>query len=79
MKELFRVAYELDRRNLPFALVTVIGTDGIIPRQNGRMLVREDGSFISTIPVFRGRMSKSCVKTFQTGSYHFKSNAETSL
>ena len=37
MKELFRVAYELDRRNLPFALVTVIGTDGIIPRQNGRM------------------------------------------
>ena len=49
MKELFRVAYELDRRNLPFALVTVIGTDGIIPRQNGRMLVREDGSFTSTI------------------------------
>ena len=49
MKELFRVAYELDRRNLPFALVTVIGTDGIIPRQNGRMLVKEDGSFISTI------------------------------
>ena len=49
MKELFRVAYEFDRRNLPFALVTVIGTDGIIPRQNGRMLVKEDGSFISTI------------------------------
>ena len=49
MKELFRIAYELDRRNLPFALVTVIGTDGIIPRQNGRMLVREDGSFTSTI------------------------------
>ena len=49
MKDLFRVAYDLDRKNLPFALVTVIGTDGIIPRKAGRMLVSADGRFWSTV------------------------------
>ena len=38
---MFRKAYELDSRNLPFAIVTIIGSDGIVPRKSGRMLVTE--------------------------------------
>ena len=48
-ESLFLRAYELDSRNLPFALVTVIGRDGTTPRKSGRMLVEEDGATHSTI------------------------------
>ena len=48
-ESLFLRAYELDSRNLPFALVTVIGSDGTTPRKAGRMLVEEDGATHSTI------------------------------
>ena len=46
---LFLRAYELDRLNLPFAIVTVIGRNGVTPRTSGRMLVEEDGTTHSTI------------------------------
>ena len=46
---LFLRAYELDRLNLPFAIVTVIGRDGVTPRTSGRMLVEENGTTHSTI------------------------------
>ncbi len=46
---MFRRAQELDRLNLPFAVVTIIGSDGIVPRRSGRMLVTEQGETESTI------------------------------
>lgn len=47
--EMFRRAYEMDRRNLPFAIATVIGRNGTTPRRSGRMLIEEDGTTHSTI------------------------------
>lgn len=46
---MFAKAYELERLKLPFAIVTIIGTEGIVPRRSGRMLVAEDGSTCSTV------------------------------
>lgn len=46
---MFQKAYELDSRNLPFAIVTIIGSDGIVPRKSGRMLVTECGEAWSTV------------------------------
>ena len=49
MRGMFGTAADLEYRNLPFAIVTIIGTSGTVPRSSGRMLVMEDGSFSSTI------------------------------
>lgn len=46
---MFSRAADLESRNLPFAIVTIIGTEGTVPRKSGRMLVAEDGSFWSTV------------------------------
>lgn len=46
---MFGTAADLEYRNLPFAIVTIIETSGTVPRSSGRMLVMEDGSFSSTI------------------------------
>lgn len=48
-EDMFAKAYELERLNLPFAIVTIIGAEGIVPRRSGRMLVAEDGSTWSTV------------------------------
>ncbi len=47
--KLFEMASELERRNLPFALVTITGYSGTVPRKSGRMLVREDGSTFGSV------------------------------
>ncbi len=49
MNSLFAEAAELERLNLPFAIVTITATSGITPRKSGRMLVTESGSIVSTI------------------------------
>ena len=49
MRGMFGTAADLEYRNLPFAIVTIIGTSGTVPRSSGRMLLMEDGSFSSTI------------------------------
>ena len=46
---MFAAAAEAERKNLPFAIVTIIGADGVVPRKSGRMLVAEDGRLCSTI------------------------------
>ena len=45
----FRKAAELEEKNIPFAIVTIAGTEGTVPRQSGRMIVAEDSSHFSTI------------------------------
>ncbi|MBO8436899.1 MAG: EF2563 family selenium-dependent molybdenum hydroxylase system protein [Spirochaetes bacterium] len=49
MDSLFYAASELERLNLAFAIVTIIGTSGVTPRRSGRMLVDESGRIVSTI------------------------------
>lgn len=41
--ELFEAAASLKRQNLPFAIVTITGYSGVVPRKSGRMLVSQDG------------------------------------
>ena len=45
----FSEAAERERRNLPFATVTIIGTEGTVPRQSGRMVVLPDGTIYGTV------------------------------
>ena len=47
--EMFAASAEAARKNLPFAIVTIIGAAGAVPRKSGRMLVSEDGRIWSTI------------------------------
>lgn len=47
--KLFEKASELEKRNLPFALVTITGFCGVVPRQTGRMLVTETGECFGSV------------------------------
>ena len=46
---LYADAAELERNGILFAAVTIIKTEGVVPRQSGRMLVSEDGGIYGTI------------------------------
>lgn len=46
---LFEAASVAESRNQPFAVVTLIGTQGTVPRKDGRMVVLRDGSSFGTI------------------------------
>ena len=45
----FEAASAAEAKNKPFAVVTLIGTQGTVPRKNGRMVVLGDGSSYGTI------------------------------
>ena len=45
----FEAAAEMEREGLPFAVVTITGTAGTVPRTSGRMVVSADGSISGTI------------------------------
>lgn len=45
----FEAARELERCNLPFAIVTIVSTSSIVPRRSGRMLVDGQGDIVGTI------------------------------
>jgi len=47
--ELFEKAAELEKRNLPFAIVTITGHSGVVPRKSGRMLVTEKGEHFGSV------------------------------
>lgn len=46
---MFEIAAEAERLRLPFAIVTIISTEGIVPRKSGRMLVLPDGTCHGTV------------------------------
>ena len=46
---MFEVAYEMEKKNLSFAQVTIVKTRGIVPRKSGRMIVLPDGSSYGTV------------------------------
>ena len=46
---LFEAASAAEYRNQPFAVITLIGTQGTVPRKDGRMVVLRDGSSYGTI------------------------------
>ena len=46
---MFEIAKEREELNLPFAIVTIVETKGIVPRKNSRMLVLPDGSCFGTV------------------------------
>ena len=59
--ELYEEVVRLTRRGEPFALATVIASNGSSPRKAGaKMLVRGDGSFIGTVG--GGRVEKESVE-----------------
>lgn len=45
----FQIAAEAESMNRPFAMVTLVGTSGRVPRRDGRMVVLRDGSTYGTI------------------------------
>ena len=45
----FEAASAAESMNQPFAVVTLIGTQGTVPRKDGRMVVLRDGSSFGTI------------------------------
>ena len=45
----FDKAAEMERENLPFAVVTIIGSEGRVSRRNGRMVVLPDGEIAGTV------------------------------
>lgn len=47
--ELFEKAAELERLNLPFAIVTITGFSGVVPRKSGRMLVTDSGECFGSV------------------------------
>ncbi|MBQ2259261.1 MAG: hypothetical protein II339_03250, partial [Spirochaetales bacterium] len=47
--ELFDKAASLKKYNIPFALVTLLGTTGTAPRTEGRMLVLKSGEIYGTV------------------------------
>lgn len=47
--ELFEAAARLKKRNIPFALVTLIKATGTSPRSEGRMLVTSSGKIFGTV------------------------------
>ena len=49
MQRLFAEASRLEERNLPFAIVTIVSSEGHVPRKEGRMLVDGEGRTYSTI------------------------------
>lgn len=46
---MFEVAAECERLHLPFAIVTITGSSGVVPRKSGRMIVTEDGKCHGTV------------------------------
>lgn len=46
---LFEAASAAESKNQPFAVVTLIGTQGTVPRKDGRMVVLRDGTSYGTI------------------------------
>ena len=59
----FETAAVLERKNLAFAIVTIISYEGIVPRRSGRLLVSEDGKISGTIGghVIDGRAAEAAV------------------
>ena len=45
----FEAAAEMESEGLPFAVVTITGAEGTVPRQSGRMVVSADGRISGTI------------------------------
>ncbi|MBK5202041.1 MAG: XdhC family protein, partial [Spirochaetaceae bacterium] len=45
----FKVASNLEEKNIPFAWVTIVNTKGTVTRTSGRMLVQKDGKTFGTI------------------------------
>lgn len=66
----FTEAAERERRNLPFATVTIIGTEGTVPRQSGRMVVIPDGTIYGTVGggMIEKRAVEEAVKALAEGS-----------
>lgn len=46
---IFKKAGELEEKNIPFALATIIEAKGSTPRNSAKMIIKEDGSIIGTI------------------------------
>ncbi len=46
---MFEIASELEKKNLPFALVTIIRTNNIVPRKSSRMIVLPNGECYGTV------------------------------
>ena len=46
---MFEIASELEKKNLPFALVTIIRTNNIVPRKSSRMIVLPNGESYGTV------------------------------
>ena len=59
----FETAAVLERKNLAFAIATIISYEGIVPRRSGRLLVSEDGKISGTIGghVIDGRAAEAAV------------------
>ena len=49
MDAIFAEAARREALNLPFAIVTIIGANAVVPRRSGRMLVDEEGGIVSTV------------------------------
>ncbi len=66
---MYRRASELEAKNMPFAIVTIIGHEGTVPRSSGRMLVEEDGTTTSTIGGHRieNEAVKAALEALQEG------------
>ncbi|MCR5732774.1 MAG: EF2563 family selenium-dependent molybdenum hydroxylase system protein [Sphaerochaetaceae bacterium] len=46
---LFEKAAELEKRNLPFAIITITDHEGVVPRKSGRMLVCQNGEHFGSV------------------------------
>ncbi|MGD1822268.1 MAG: selenium-dependent molybdenum cofactor biosynthesis protein YqeB [Pleomorphochaeta sp.] len=45
----YKIAYELESKNIPFAWVSLCDHKGVVTRTSGRMLVKNDGQYYGTI------------------------------
>ena len=45
----YKIASELESKNIPFAWVTLCDYSGVVTRTSGRMLVKSNGSSFGTI------------------------------
>ena len=75
--KLFEMAAMAETKNKPFAVVTLIATQGRVPRKDGRMVVFADGQFNGTIGGGETereaiQLARDSLKTGKGGKYSLK-------